>query len=130
MKHWAQVRWVLKPVRKRSRGRPSRGEGASLGLPLSLTCACGPGHLQIQVSFLEEVLPELGKVRKGGKVSARENSMCKDREAYIAWLSVQTFWSRVARKYRWQEMRLERWVMEMKPEALKIQPRSLSGVLL
>lgn len=124
------MRWVLKPVRKRSKGRPSRGEGASMGLPLSLTCVCGPGHLQTPVSFLKEVLPELSKVRKGGKVSARENGMCKDREACIAWLRVQTFWSRVARKYRWQEMRLERWVMEMKPEALKIQPRLLFGVLL
>lgn len=41
----------------------------------------GHGHLQTQVSLLQEVLPELSKVREGGKVSARETGVCNDREA-------------------------------------------------
>lgn len=51
----------------------------------------GHGHLQTQMSLLKEVLPELGKVREGGKVS-RENGRCKDRHE-LAWLSVQTLGS-------------------------------------
>lgn len=44
-----------------------------------VSMALVPSHAQ--VGFLKEVLPELCKVRKGGKVPARQNGVCKERKA-------------------------------------------------
>lgn len=57
------------------------GQGVKMGLPQSLTCLYGPGHLHSQVGFFKEVLPELCKVRKGGKVPTRQNGVCKEEKA-------------------------------------------------
>ena len=85
------TKWVLKTLTKRSKGRLSVGQGVRMGLPQSLTCFYGPGHLHTEVGFLKEVLPELCKVRKGGKIPARQNGVCKKRERHImARFCVQT----------------------------------------
>lgn len=75
------TRWVLKMVTKRSKGWPSVGRDVRMELPQSLTCLYSRGHLHTQVGFFKKVLPELWKVRKGGKAPARQNGTCRERKA-------------------------------------------------